>query len=110
MCEVEIITNKSTGSKVRRRSRRKTAAKCNGKDTQKKSLSPQIYSVFCPECQGTGIVVDGDDLEKPTLPLSQVCTLQYSFQLSLPYQLCSSILFLFFPFRFTILLFKWIEI
>lgn len=72
MCEVEIITNKSTGSKVRRRSRRKTAAKCNGKDTQKKSLSPQIYSVFCPECQGTGIVVDGDDLEKPTLPLSQM--------------------------------------
>lgn len=76
LCEVEIITNQNTGSKARRRSRRKTAAKCNGKDAQLKSLSPQIYSVFCPECQGTGIVVDGDDLEKPNLPLSQVCSLQ----------------------------------
>lgn len=108
MCEVEIITYKSTGSKVRRRSRRKTAAKCNGKDAQKKSLNPQIYSVFCPECQGTGIVVDGDDLEKPTLPLSQVCTLQYSFQLSLPYQLCFSIFFFLFVSPFSV--FKWIEI
>ncbi|XP_050367306.1 uncharacterized protein LOC126785723 [Argentina anserina] len=72
LCEVEIITNQNTGSKVRRRSRRKTAAKCNGNDAQLKSLSPQIYSVFCPECQGTGIVVDGDDLEKPNLPVSDV--------------------------------------
>ncbi|KAL6134081.1 hypothetical protein ACLB2K_066314 [Fragaria x ananassa] len=72
LCEVEIITNQNTGSKARRRSRRKTVAKCNGKDAQLKSLSPQIYSVFCPECQGTGNVVDGDDQEKPNLPLSQM--------------------------------------
>ncbi|PRQ49816.1 putative transcription factor C2H2 family [Rosa chinensis] len=74
LCEVEIITNQNTGSKVRRRSRRKTAAKCNGTDAQLKSMTPQIYSVFCPECQGTGIVVDGDELEKPNLPLSQMFT------------------------------------
>ncbi|KAL6286580.1 hypothetical protein ACE6H2_010970 [Prunus campanulata] len=71
LCEVEIA-NQSASSKVRRRSRRKTAAKCNGQDGQMKALSTQILSVFCPECQGTGAVIDGDDLEKPNLPLSQM--------------------------------------
>ncbi|CAB4273320.1 unnamed protein product [Prunus armeniaca] len=71
LCEVEIA-NQSTNSKVRRRSRRKNAAKCNGQDGQMKALSTQIHSVFCPECQGTGAIIDGDDLEKPNLPLSQM--------------------------------------
>lgn len=70
-----MITNPSTNSKARRRSKRKTAAKCNGQDCQMKAVSTQLYSVFCPECQGTGAILDGDDLEKPNLPLSQVCTL-----------------------------------
>ncbi|BBG99492.1 Leucine-rich repeat protein kinase family protein, partial [Prunus dulcis] len=70
LCEVEIA-NQSTSSKVRRRSRRKNAAKCNGQDGQMKALSTQIHSVFCQECQGTGAFIDGDDLEKPNLPLSQ---------------------------------------
>lgn len=34
---------------------------------------PHISSVFCPECQGTGIInVEGDQLEMPTVPLSEV--------------------------------------
>lgn len=97
LCEVEIA-NQSTSSKVRRRSRRKTAAKCNGQDGQMKALSTQIYSVFCPECQGTGAIIDGDDLEKPNLPLSQVCTLQDNFLIeSLSYYLYISLPFFFFP-------------
>ncbi|ONI17073.1 hypothetical protein PRUPE_3G136600 [Prunus persica] len=71
LCEVEIA-NQSANSKVRRRSRRKNAAKCNGQDGQMKALSTQIHSVFCQECQGTGAIIDGDDLEKPNLPLSQM--------------------------------------
>ncbi|PKA60182.1 hypothetical protein AXF42_Ash021193 [Apostasia shenzhenica] len=30
-----------------------------------------ISSVFCPECQGTGVPISGDELEKPTVPLSE---------------------------------------
>uniref|UniRef100_A0A5B7AZC3 C2H2-type domain-containing protein n=1 Tax=Davidia involucrata TaxID=16924 RepID=A0A5B7AZC3_DAVIN len=76
LCEFEISTKQSTGPKVKRRSRRKSGTKCNeiGKESELGTTRKQIYSVFCPECQGTGIKVEGDELEKPTVPLSEVCT------------------------------------
>lgn len=76
LCEIEIITNQSDAPIVRRRTRRKTAAKCN--EVQKDgemALRTPICSVICPECQGTGRIVEGDELEKPTVPLSKVCNL-----------------------------------
>lgn len=74
LCELEIYTNQLVGPKVKRRSRRKTGAKCNGsrEEVEIKALSKQIHRVFCPECQGTGINIDGDELEKPTVPLSEM--------------------------------------
>ena len=46
-----------------------------GKDGETKPTGTLISSVLCPECQGTGIVVEGDELEKPDVSLSQVCIL-----------------------------------
>ncbi|TQD93668.1 hypothetical protein C1H46_020672 [Malus baccata] len=43
-----------------------------------------MHSVFCPECQGTGILIDNDDLEKPNLPLSQLFKYKIKPPLSLP--------------------------
>jgi hypothetical protein len=31
-----------------------------------------IESIICPECQGTGIHVEGEELENPTISLSEV--------------------------------------
>jgi len=39
------------------------------KNAPKKS---KITSIVCPECQGTGIHVNGDELEKPSISLSEV--------------------------------------
>lgn len=41
------------------------------KNAPKKS---KITSIVCPECQGTGIHVKGDELEKPSISLSEVCS------------------------------------
>lgn len=78
LCEVEILTNQPEAPTVKRRSRRKTVAKGNEvqKDSEMQGLRTPIYSVICPECQGTGMIVEGDELEKPTVPLSKVCSLQ----------------------------------
>lgn len=45
--------------------------KCRGRKKKDAVIKP-ITSVFCPECQGTGKHIDGDELEKPTIPLSEV--------------------------------------
>ncbi|XP_062075182.1 uncharacterized protein LOC133779210 [Humulus lupulus] len=68
-----MLTNQPDNVKVKRRSRRKIAAKNNEmqNDNDMKALRPQINSVFCPECQGTGAIVDRHD-EKPTVPLSKM--------------------------------------
>lgn len=81
LCEIEIITNQSDAPTARRRTRRKSAAKINEvqKDGEMKVLRTPICSVICPECQGTGKIVEGDELEKPTVPLSKVCSLQNGF-------------------------------
>ncbi|PSS16329.1 Histidine-rich glycoprotein [Actinidia chinensis var. chinensis] len=74
LCELEIYTKQLVEPKVKRKSRRKTTAKRNGcgGETELNGLRKQIYSAFCPECQGTGINIDGDELEKPTVPLSEM--------------------------------------
>ncbi|XVF44253.1 hypothetical protein PTKIN_Ptkin02bG0105600 [Pterospermum kingtungense] len=74
LCELERIGNHSVNLKVRRRSRRKNGAKRNElvKDGETKSTGTLNSSVLCPECQGTGIEVDGDELEKPDVSLSQM--------------------------------------
>ncbi|XVE66205.1 hypothetical protein DITRI_Ditri08aG0061800 [Diplodiscus trichospermus] len=74
LCELERIGDHSVNPKVKRRSRRKNGTKCNemGKDGETKAARTLISSVFCPECQGTGIEVEGDELEKPHVSLSQV--------------------------------------
>ena len=46
-----------------------------GKDGETKPTGTLISSVLCPECQGTGIEVEGDELEKPDVSLSQACVL-----------------------------------
>ncbi|OMO59778.1 hypothetical protein CCACVL1_24617 [Corchorus capsularis] len=74
LCELERLENNSVNPKVRRRSRRKNGAKCKEtrKDVETKATGSLISSVLCPECQGTGIEVEGDELEKPDVSLSQM--------------------------------------
>ena len=74
VCEFEIFTNELVSPKLRRSSRRKSGSKCTGKGKGGvvKPTTPQICSVFCPECQGTGIMIEGDELEIPNVPLSEV--------------------------------------
>ncbi|XP_022943372.1 uncharacterized protein LOC111448154 isoform X1 [Cucurbita moschata] len=74
LCEYEMSVKNLGGSKVRRRYRRKNKTKGNkySKNGETRQIKTQIDSVFCPACQGTGIIVDGDDLEKPTIPLSEI--------------------------------------
>lgn len=81
-CEFEIITKELVCPKPRRRSKRKNEAKCKeiGKGGEINTTRRQIYSVFCPECQGTGLMIEGDELEKPTVPLSEM--FKYKLRLS----------------------------
>lgn len=73
LCEYEILMNESS-PRVKGRSRRKCASKCNAeeKKSDKGVEEIQIYSAFCPECQGTGVDIEGHDFEKPRVPLSQM--------------------------------------
>ncbi|KAF5481269.1 hypothetical protein F2P56_001937 [Juglans regia] len=74
-CEYEIITKELVIPKSRkRRSKRNNAAKCEeiGKDGEVKATGTEIYSVFCPECQGTGKIIEGDELERPPISLSEM--------------------------------------
>ncbi|CAH9114035.1 unnamed protein product [Cuscuta epithymum] len=78
LCELEMHAKQSDEAKTKQRSRRKTETTHNGErkngDTQK-----YISSIFCPECQGTGVRIAEEDLEKPTVPLSQM----YKFKIKL---------------------------
>ncbi|XP_057796268.1 uncharacterized protein LOC131012360 [Salvia miltiorrhiza] len=66
----EVVFAKQTHEpKVKLRSRKKA----KGKNGQKPEIQDRkICSAFCSECQGTGIIIDGDDLEIPTVPLSEI--------------------------------------
>ncbi|GAB4824895.1 hypothetical protein Ancab_007765 [Ancistrocladus abbreviatus] len=89
-CESEIFTNPPVIPQTRRRSKRKIKSKGKklGKEFEEKKipashnqirkeglvriLREQICSIFCPDCQGTGINIEGDQLENPTVPLSKM--------------------------------------
>ncbi|KAL1567326.1 hypothetical protein AAHA92_02816 [Salvia divinorum] len=64
-----VFPKQSDEPKVKPRSRKRA----KGKNGQKLEMhDKRICSTFCSECQGTGIIIDGDDLEKPTVPLSEI--------------------------------------
>ncbi|RID50787.1 hypothetical protein BRARA_H01493 [Brassica rapa] len=68
-CESEIIGNKMVSGKGKKRcTKHQSGVKWNGLVSD---VSWQIFSVFCPECQGTGINIEGDVIERDTFPLSQ---------------------------------------
>lgn len=89
LCESEMFMKPPVQPKVRRKSKRRTKSKVNqlGKEctsdngvkrkqtrkaSEEKTFCDQINSVFCPDCQGTGLEVEGDELEKPTGSLSEM--------------------------------------
>lgn len=78
-CEFEIVRNQTVSTKGGRRSRKKNGIKSNttGKDGTVNVLPNPIVSVFCPDCQGTGVNIEGDEFEKPLTPLSEVWFLSF---------------------------------
>ncbi|KAL6883524.1 hypothetical protein ACP4OV_010938 [Aristida adscensionis] len=62
LCQYEMLTDQIANKGKSNRGRK-------AKNAPKKS---KITSIFCPECQGTGIHVEGDELEKPTISLSEM--------------------------------------
>lgn len=73
LCELEIYVKPTDIPKVKRRSRKKGGGKQNENGKNKElTVKKQTLSAFCPECQGTGMHIKGDDLEKPTVPLSEI--------------------------------------
>jgi len=50
------------------------AKKGKSKRGRKAKTAPKsrIESILCPECQGTGIHAEGEELEKPTISLSEM--------------------------------------
>ncbi|KAG2263022.1 hypothetical protein Bca4012_015309 [Brassica carinata] len=67
-CESEILGSKMVCGKGKKRCTKQSGANMNGLVS---NVSWQIFSVFCPECQGTGINIEGDEIERDTFPLSQ---------------------------------------
>ncbi|CAI9280080.1 unnamed protein product [Lactuca saligna] len=68
-CEYEVYTKQLVAPKVKKRGRRKKGVNITEAEKEERK---QIYCAFCPECQGTGIDIDGDELEKPTVSLSEM--------------------------------------
>ena len=91
-CEFEIVRNQTVSTKGGR-TRKKNGTKSNttgkdgtksnttGKDGTVNVLPNPIVSVFCPDCQGTGVNIEGDEFEKPLTPLSEVWYLSFSMPL-----------------------------
>ncbi|CAL9227161.1 unnamed protein product [Arabidopsis halleri] len=75
-CESEILGNKMVSGKGKKRCTKhsgQTGVKWN---ELANDVSWQIFSVFCPECQGTGINIEGGVIERDTFPLSQTWRFQ----------------------------------
>lgn len=64
LCQYEMLIDQLARKGKSNRGRK-------AKNAPKKS---KITSIFCPECQGTGIHVKGDELENPSISLSEVCS------------------------------------
>ena len=62
LCQYEMLTDQLARKGKSNRGRK-------AKNAPKKT---KITSIFCPECQGTGTHVKGDELEKPSISLSEV--------------------------------------
>ncbi|KAF8672445.1 hypothetical protein HU200_049656 [Digitaria exilis] len=62
LCQYEMLIDQLARNGKSNRGRK-------AKNAPKKS---KITSIFCPECQGTGIHVKGDELEKPSISLSEM--------------------------------------
>ncbi|GJM91130.1 hypothetical protein PR202_ga07476 [Eleusine coracana subsp. coracana] len=62
LCQYEVLTDQLASKGKSNRGRK-------AKNPPKKS---KLTSILCPECQGTGIHVEGDELEKPTISLSEM--------------------------------------
>ncbi|KAM0915523.1 hypothetical protein ACQ4PT_010788 [Festuca glaucescens] len=61
LCQYEVLADQiAKKGKSKRGRKAKTAPKS------------KIESILCPECQGTGIHVEGEQLEKPTISLSEM--------------------------------------
>ncbi|PIA41208.1 hypothetical protein AQUCO_02300186v1 [Aquilegia coerulea] len=82
LCEFEKWTNKLPAEEIPPQTRSKTRTRRNAKqkDDIMRHEPKSISSVFCPECQGAGIHVEKDQLEKPSIGLSQVHILHYPIQ------------------------------
>ncbi|KAF5745958.1 hypothetical protein HS088_TW06G00123 [Tripterygium wilfordii] len=74
LCENEIFTNQLVAAKVGQKSKRKNGIKNKemAMDGESMATKTQINSLFCPECQGSGIIVEGDELEEPSIRLSEM--------------------------------------
>ncbi|KAL8153228.1 hypothetical protein V2J09_010988 [Rumex salicifolius] len=86
LCDSEMFANKSVEPTSKQKPKRKTrsksgerveekgCAKRSGirKQSEGKVLHQQITSVFCSDCQGTGMGSGEDELEKPTYHLSEL--------------------------------------
>lgn len=59
LCESEMADQRNKTKVTRGRKGRST-------------LKNRISSIFCLECQGTGVAIQGEELEKPTIPLSEM--------------------------------------
>ena len=83
LCEYEIATNSvvlaNFSQGTRRKiggTKRKNGANVNGIGKQsevKAAAIAQINKVFCPECQGSGMIINGDGVEHANFNLSEVC-------------------------------------
>ncbi|CAD5174801.1 unnamed protein product [Musa acuminata subsp. malaccensis] len=60
ICELEMLADQKQSTETTEDAR------------EDQRLENRISSVFCPECQGTGISIQGEELEKPTVPLSEM--------------------------------------
>jgi len=61
LCQYEVLADQiAKKGKSKRGRKAKTAPKS------------RIESILCPECQGTGIHAEGEELEKPTISLSEM--------------------------------------
>lgn len=91
LCEYEMITDRLVNQNARQKGKKKIVTGSGKEDRD-------IKHVFCPECQGAGLII-ADGLEQPKLcSLSQVCSLHRQsfpnptyYKISLPFWIPLSI-------------------
>ncbi|PKI54627.1 uncharacterized protein LOC116204020 [Punica granatum] len=76
LCEFEIARSPPPAPQTKGRSRKKNGGKISkvkkDGDGEEGTVVSRFNSVFCPECQGTGISVDVDSRERDKVSLSQM--------------------------------------